>query len=348
MKIRFLIAVVLGVFATFSTIVAQTISQTNAQPQSATNLYQSALKVQEQATKLNPTAAVRGTRTQSPLPPRGYYPAAAPGTSYAPQTQQSNFFSVARDAVQPKVDAKLREYKKSKSSADKSKLKDELKELLESQFDERLKRPVAAIENSRKRLAQLSEQHKSREKKSREIVSLRLKVIINEADGLGWRGGQSGNYFTTLGGNAYPVQWGQTNITGTYTALAPVQVSGIRSTQARLPSPPQLPAVVQGTVAPNRKSVNLDANAPKSQHSLLADYKEAKDESKRGEILDELTALLKKEFQAHQEQIQKQIDGIETQISDLEVNIEKRKEAKEEIVELKLQTLINQANGLGF
>ena len=337
MKIRFLIAIMLGIVATFSTFAfaQKKISLSGTQPAKVQGHSQSAF------------GQSPPTRTGYPIPP------IAQGIPL--NHQQSNFFASANESLQPKVDKKLREYKKAKSSSDKSKLESELKELLEAQFEERLKRPVAAIEHSRKRLDQLTEQHKSREKNSRDIVSLRLKVIINEALGLGWQGGQT----RTVTGYPLPartVRWGrEPSVATTYTVPGPT----ISGTQPRLPIiPAQAPGIATSNAAPKiaqgfplptaRTPKSLTPEQQKSSKSLLADYKEAEDESEKEDILDELSALLEKEFAAHQEQIQKQIDGIENQISDLEENIEMRKDAKDKIVKLKLQTLINQANGLGF
>lgn len=354
MKIRFLIAIVLGVAATFSTIVvAQSISQTGIQPRRATGAYRVAPQVQGQALALPANSQNAQSSNLTLQAPSVFYP----------EYQQSNFFQSARDSVQPKVDKKLREYKKAKSSSDKSKLKDELKELLEAQFEERLKGPVGAIVNSRKRLDQLTEQHTSREKNSREIVSLRLKVIVNEAQGLGWRSGQT----RTVTGYPLPpraVRWGQPSAATSYSAPArasvpaQTQVRGYNVVRPAPSLPAQAPAIVDGNAVPNiargiatrieKRNNNSNQKSQTSPQSLLADYKEAKDESKKEDILDELKKLLEKEFATHQGQIQKQMDGIETQISDLEENVQMRKDAKDKIVELKLQTLINQANGLGF
>ncbi len=70
-----------------------------------------------------------------------------------------------------------------------------------------------------------------------------------------------------------------------------------------------------------------------------------KEESK---LIDELKTDLEDHFEARMDQRESQIEELQKRIEKLKSQLRERREAKDEIVELKLKTLVNEAKGLGF
>jgi hypothetical protein len=74
----------------------------------------------------------------------------------------------------------------SDNEADKEKALTELRKLLNTYFEEDMKRRQEELDEMEKRLAKLREQLDKRRTKMDEIVDLQIKVLVNEADGLGF------------------------------------------------------------------------------------------------------------------------------------------------------------------
>jgi hypothetical protein len=72
------------------------------------------------------------------------------------------------------------------SDAEKEKLKDQLSDVLEKQFDFRQRRHESEIAELEAQVRKLRELVQKRQKNRREIVAKRLDVIIRDAEGLGW------------------------------------------------------------------------------------------------------------------------------------------------------------------
>jgi hypothetical protein len=62
----------------------------------------------------------------------------------------------------------------------------------------------------------------------------------------------------------------------------------------------------------------------------------------------ELTELLGKQFDAHLQQQQKELEALEKQIADLKAIVKKRQDAKAGIVERRMNQLFDEAQGLGW
>jgi hypothetical protein len=90
--------------------------------------------------------------------------------------------SAIRDAAKELRDAKGDEAK--------DKAEANLRDLLSKYFDEDMKQREAALKEMEARLSKLKERLAKRHDKMQEIVDLQIKVLINEADGLGFFSGE--------------------------------------------------------------------------------------------------------------------------------------------------------------
>lgn len=283
----------------------------------------------------------------------------------------ANFFQ-GNNSTQRKIDDKLREYRSAEKEDQKSKIEAEIKELLDQQFDEKMKHPIQRIEESRKRLDELQAQIKQRDEKSDEIVDLRVTVLTNQAIGLGWgssHGSANQPFFSNsqnFGHHPGPIANHPQRIAQSPGPGIPFgQQPWPRPQENVAPDPNTRPARVANQGGPDHFNPNRTGpdrgksnraprdnqkqlERPVTVNELLRDFKEAKEDSERKPIVKALRERLVEEFQNHQKGLKSKASQIEKSISDLESNIEKRKEAKASIVDLKLKTVINQANGLGF
>jgi hypothetical protein len=76
--------------------------------------------------------------------------------------------------------------------------------------------------------------------------------------------------------------------------------------------------------------------------------KSAKNDSEKTSATNEISQVLEKWFKRDLERRESQISEIETRVKKLRDQIEKRKKAKDEIINLRVKTIVNEANGLGF
>ena len=77
-------------------------------------------------------------------------------------------------------------------------------------------------------------------------------------------------------------------------------------------------------------------------------FKSAKNDAEKTSATNEISQVLEKWFKRDLERRENQISEIETRVKKLRDQIDKRKKAKDEIINLRLKTIINEANGLGF
>ena len=73
-----------------------------------------------------------------------------------------------------------------KSDSDREKIKGQLAETLEKQFDQRQKRHEEEIKSLEAQIKKLKDLVDKRQENRREIVSARLNQIVKESQGLGW------------------------------------------------------------------------------------------------------------------------------------------------------------------
>ncbi len=76
--------------------------------------------------------------------------------------------------------------------------------------------------------------------------------------------------------------------------------------------------------------------------------KSAKNDAEKTSATNEISQVLEKWFKRDLDRRENQISEIETRVKKLRDQIDKRKKAKDEIINLRLKTIINEADGLGF
>jgi seryl-tRNA synthetase len=76
--------------------------------------------------------------------------------------------------------------------------------------------------------------------------------------------------------------------------------------------------------------------------------KSAKNDADKTSATNQISQVLEKWFKRDLQRRENQISEIETRVKKLRDQIEKRKKAKDEIINLRLKTIVNEADGLGF
>jgi hypothetical protein len=79
-----------------------------------------------------------------------------------------------------------RQLAEAKSDGDREKIKGQLAEVLEKQFDQRQKRHEEEIKQLEAQIKKLKDLVDKRQENRREIISARLNQIVKESQGLGW------------------------------------------------------------------------------------------------------------------------------------------------------------------
>jgi hypothetical protein len=104
--------------------------------------------------------------------------------------------------------------------------------------------------------------------------------------------------------------------------------------------------------APNGRRPHRPDRAQMAEMKALATavekLKAAKEGPEKEAATKELTQQLEKSFIYDLERREKEVAEIEGRVKKLRDQIEKRKKAKEEIISLRLKTIINETEGLGF
>ena len=77
-------------------------------------------------------------------------------------------------------------------------------------------------------------------------------------------------------------------------------------------------------------------------------YRDAEDEPGKEEARQAMSVALSEYFDADMELREEEIRDIEERVKKLQAQLERRREAKAKLVELQLQVLVNEAEGLGF
>jgi hypothetical protein len=83
-------------------------------------------------------------------------------------------------------------------------------------------------------------------------------------------------------------------------------------------------------------------------HELAQQYVKSENEDEKKDIRKKLTDTLDKQFDLHLKEQQKELDELEKQVAKLKAVLKKRKDAKENIVERRLEQLVQEADGLGW
>ena len=107
-----------------------------------------------------------------------YRPGSQPFFAYSFSADENNLSHQAEQFAQQLAAAK--------SDSDRDKIKGQLTELLEKQFDQRQKRHEEEIKQLEAQIKKLRDQIDKRQENRREIIGARLDQILKEAQGLGW------------------------------------------------------------------------------------------------------------------------------------------------------------------
>ena len=83
-------------------------------------------------------------------------------------------------------------------------------------------------------------------------------------------------------------------------------------------------------------------------HQAIGKLKSAKNDTEKTALTKQISQLLDKSFERDMQRREKQISDVETRVKKLRDQIEKRKKAKDDIISLRLKTIVNEADGLGF
>jgi hypothetical protein len=83
-------------------------------------------------------------------------------------------------------------------------------------------------------------------------------------------------------------------------------------------------------------------------NQAIAQLKSAKNDAEKTAATNEISKLLEKSFQRDLAEREKHVSDVEARVKKLREQVEKRKKAKDEIISLRLKTIVNEADGLGF
>ena len=114
-----------------------------------------------------------------------------PGFTPSPRTAGTSYLSTAgmsgeEVGLAHESDQLARKLGEAKSDSDRAKLKDDLAQILEKQFDLRQKHHLDEIKALEEKIKKLKGLVDKRQENRREIVSNRLDQILRDAMGLGW------------------------------------------------------------------------------------------------------------------------------------------------------------------
>ena len=110
----------------------------------------------------------------------------------------------------------------------------------------------------------------------------------------------------------------------------------------------QAPANPLGTtlVAPTSRVAGFAVSDP--MDSFVKKIRDAKSEDDKQDAIEDARATLEKQYDRYLEGYQKQVDEMEARMQKLRDQLEKRKNAKDRLVDLKLEMLLSKADGLGW
>jgi hypothetical protein len=126
-----------------------------------------------------------------PQPPGAGYTgvtAANPSMNYAVYEHRPHLFTwkAEESGLSRQAEAFARQLAEAKSDGDREKIKGQLSEVLEKQFDQRQKRHEEEIKALEAQIKKLKDLVDKRQENRREIISARLNQIVKESQGLGW------------------------------------------------------------------------------------------------------------------------------------------------------------------
>ena len=115
--------------------------------------------------------------------------------------------------------------------------------------------------------------------------------------------------------------------------------------QTAAPSPNPVPVVSQPG---QHHTWTTYSHVGSEEIQLVQKYAKSTSDEEKKELKKKLTDLLVQQFDNHQQQQQKELDELEKQIKQLRETLKKRQDAKNSIVERRLEQLVHEADGLGW
>ena len=117
-------------------------------------------------------------------PPTAPHP--ADRNAYFGSRPQYFTFSVDENNLSHQAEQFAQQLAAAKSDSDREKIKGQLTDLLEKQFDQRQKKHEDEIKQLEAQIKKLKDTVDKRHENRREIISARLNQIVKESQGLGW------------------------------------------------------------------------------------------------------------------------------------------------------------------
>jgi flagellar hook-basal body complex protein FliE len=121
-------------------------------------------------------------------------------------------------------------------------------------------------------------------------------------------------------------------------------------TVVQTPASPEPFAASLAPLAPFQTQAAVVINGPSSEKEIEAVGKlsKAKSDEERAEARAELKEVLNEQFEQYLKQQAKELDRLQAKLKKLQSQLDKRRDAKEEIVALRMKQLENEVNGLGW
>jgi hypothetical protein len=112
--------------------------------------------------------------------------------------------------------------------------------------------------------------------------------------------------------------------------------------------PPPSEYKIYKIVGEEAAAAQRETKRNEDQQILLQRWKTTKDEADRGKIQAELQKILKECFEEHATKQDKEIKQLEAKVKRLSDHLDLRMKKKNEIIEMRLQQLLRDAEGLGW
>ena len=137
-----------------------------------------------QADGVSPAAAPVVVQEVSPGTPYGVRQSAR--SLFAAPRNQFFAYSTEENGLSNQAEQLAQQLAAAKSDSDREKIKGQLAETLEKQFDQRQKRHEEEIKSLEAQIKKLKDLVDKRQENRREIIGARLNQILKESQGLGW------------------------------------------------------------------------------------------------------------------------------------------------------------------
>ncbi|QDU00247.1 hypothetical protein [Gimesia aquarii] len=221
--------------------------------------------------------------------------------------------------ISQKLQKLRQELKNAKSNEQKEEVEKSVREALLEYFNKDMKHREAELEKLMLRSSKMSAALEKRAAAKEQLVDLQLKSFKYEMDGLG--------LFTKQGLTS---QWkSATRAYPTYTIVNSFDSEGLYLEAAK-------------------PKVDPLKTAMDTVNTMLQKLRSEKSDEGRTKATSELRKALSNYFDLDLKARQKEIDKINAGLKKMQTGLQKRADAKDNIVDLQLQIIVNEAKGLGF